>query len=127
MRTRSRRFENATLCKVPITGRNGTLCDEVTGRSHSVPGQTYTQRQNKGRFTVDHLKRRKTASVFRDLQEAYETAMSFRTLCWTEQGYLGLVPRYPNANDVLCVILGSAVPFVLREDGRGDYSLIGEC
>lgn len=35
------------------------LCDETTDQRPSIPGQTYTPRQSKGHFLLDHLSKRK--------------------------------------------------------------------
>ena len=50
----------------------------------------------------------------------------------TEQGQMGLGPRLMRPGDLVCVLLGSGVPFVLREVGGGGsgdswYELVGEC
>ena len=50
----------------------------------------------------------------------------------TEHGQMGLGPRLMRQRDLVCVLLGSGVPFVLREvsgggSGDGWYELVGEC
>ena len=50
----------------------------------------------------------------------------------TKGGYIGLGPPGMDKNDVVCVLLGGHVPFLLRErvgndDGRKRYTLVGEC
>lgn len=50
-----------------------------------------------------------------------------RNLCVTAGGYLGHVPSTSKIKDKLCILFGSAVPFVLREDKHGRFKLIGEC
>jgi hypothetical protein len=53
-------------------------------------------------------------------------------LATTERGYLGLVPEEAKVGDVVCCLLGSGVPFILREvnTGRGGeqrcFRLVGE-
>lgn len=131
-----------TLCNTLVAGKDGfdnirypeafteilsLLCDE-TIRSHAlIPGQTYTPRQQKGRFTTVNLKTRSTGRAFQSLKRAYKAAVLHRRLCWSEDGHLGLVPRHTQVGDVLCVLPGSVVPFVVREMGGGDYMLVGEC
>lgn len=44
----------------------------------------------------------------------------------TENGLLGLVPKYTDPGDVVCVISGSSLPVVLRPAGGG-YKHIGTC
>jgi hypothetical protein len=50
-----------------------------------------------------------------------------RNLCVTTEGYLGNVPNGSLKGDKICILFGSAVPFVLRECERGFFKLIGEC
>lgn len=131
-----------TLCQTLVAGRDGVdkvryphhfteilslLCDQTTGNRPSFPGQTYTPRQQKGYFTTANLKTRSTGRVFQSLKRAHKTAMLHRRLCWSEEGHLGLVPRHTRVGDVLCVLLGSVVPFVVRRRTAGDYMLVGEC
>ena len=49
-----------------------------------------------------------------------------RRFCATIGGRIGMVPRSAAAGDVLCVLYGGRVPFVLRPCEKG-YTLIGEC
>jgi hypothetical protein len=50
-----------------------------------------------------------------------------RNLCVTTGGYLGHVPIGSQTGDRICILFGSAVPFVLREDKDGFFKLVGEC
>ena len=45
----------------------------------------------------------------------------------TNSGFLGLAPTRTHPGDVVCVLLGGPVPFILRENIWGHYSLVGEC
>jgi hypothetical protein len=47
-----------------------------------------------------------------------------RNLCVTAGGYLGHVPSGSQIGDKICILFGSAVPFVLREDKDGFSSLL---
>ena len=49
-----------------------------------------------------------------------------RRFCSTTDGRIGLVPRSSAAGDLICVLYGGRVPYVLRPCEIG-YSLIGEC
>jgi hypothetical protein len=50
-----------------------------------------------------------------------------RCLCVTAGGYMGRVPYGSAVGDVICILLGGNVPFVIRECGEGCFRLIGEC
>ncbi|KAL2068471.1 hypothetical protein VTL71DRAFT_16569 [Oculimacula yallundae] len=44
----------------------------------------------------------------------------------TEKGFVGMGPRHMLAGDIVIIIAGADVPFVLRMDEHGQYRLIGE-
>ena len=44
----------------------------------------------------------------------------------TREGYIGLAPSRTTAGDLVCVIKGANVPFILRPTGE-NYFLVGEC
>jgi hypothetical protein len=50
-----------------------------------------------------------------------------RNLCVTAGRYLGHVPSGSQIGDKVCILFGSAVPFLLREDKDGFFELVGEC
>lgn len=50
-----------------------------------------------------------------------------RNFCLTQDGYLGWVPLTAKRDDVVCVLEGGKVPFVLRRDGDEYFEVIGEC
>ena len=58
--------------------------------------------------------------------------MAKRVTFGTGIGFLGIGPRFPQSGDLLCVILGAQMPFLLREnmdvESKGRmYRLVGEC
>ena len=40
---------------------------------------------------------------------------------------MGLGPPEAKPNDIICLFPGSRVPFILRKQSNGYYSLVGEC
>jgi len=59
-----------------------------------------------------------------------------RCFAVTEKGYIGIVPPGTKEGDMLCLVMGAQVPFVLRPlpdpdgdciDGERFYALVGEC
>jgi hypothetical protein len=50
-----------------------------------------------------------------------------RSYFTTTEGYIGLAPRETRSGDIICVLLGSNAPIVLRSQGEGKYSVVGEC
>lgn len=129
-----------------LSGRDGSGCagpsqkhedvfslilDETTGRKPSLPGQTYSVRREKGRFTLDNLRLREPARTLEDLRQAYSTAVKMRKFAITGRGYFGLVPRGTQAGDRIVVFDEAPVPLVARkvDDStvtQDAYELIGE-
>ena len=58
---------------------------------------------------------------------AWFQAASQRVFCSTKQGRIGLVPCTTQTGDLVAVIMGADVPFVLRLSGVGTYELVGDC
>ena len=73
-------------------------------------------------------------------------AISNRRFCLTNKGYMGLVPPATKEGDILCIILGADMPFLLRSAEKDKheadcgvksneeetenlpaYRLVGEC
>ena len=49
-----------------------------------------------------------------------------RSFVTTKKGYLGLAPWGAREDDVVCVLRGGDVPFILREKEDGYWKLVGE-
>lgn len=61
--------------------------------------------------------------------QAYMIAMGYlhnRKPFISNEGYVGLVPAHSRPGDIICVIFGAIVPFVLRKLQNEQYELIGE-
>lgn len=50
-----------------------------------------------------------------------------RRFASTSHGRLANIPIGAQAGDIVCIILGGSVPYVLRPQKDGYYSLVGEC
>lgn len=56
------------------------------------------------------------------------TAMAFpRRLCITADDRVGQAPRRAKVGDLICILFGGEVPFVIRPTENGAYTLVGEC
>lgn len=68
------------------------------------------------------------APQFMGFIASFRQATMNRRFFVTEEGRMGLGPRLIVPGDLVCVLLGSQVPFVLRRKVDGDgYVLVGEC
>lgn len=68
------------------------------------------------------------APQFMGFIASFRQATMNRRFFITEEGLMGLGPRLIEPGDLVCVLLGSRVPFVLRRKVDGDrYVLVGEC
>lgn len=63
----------------------------------------------------------------RDIYKHIQNLMIGRLLFITEAGYLGLGPEEAQPADLLVVLPGADVPFVLRSADGDEHSVIGEC
>jgi hypothetical protein len=52
--------------------------------------------------------------------------MRGRRLFASARGYIGIASRQITPRDVICVLLGADVPFILRENSKGLFKFIGE-
>lgn len=62
----------------------------------------------------------------RDRFPVYGTCHT-RRLFTSHKGYLGMAPEEAQEGDLICILLGGEVLFVLRMDDEGHFYLIGEC
>jgi hypothetical protein len=52
---------------------------------------------------------------------------SKRRFCITQNNALACVPKGSRKGDIICVLFGGEVPYVLRPTGSGFYQVVGEC
>jgi hypothetical protein len=52
---------------------------------------------------------------------------SKRCFCITNSGALACVPKATRHGDIICVLFGGEVPYVLRPTGTGRFLVVGEC
>jgi len=55
-----------------------------------------------------------------------ESKSKYRKMIFTQKGYLGLAPPETMEDDIVCVLLGGNMPFILRPEGSY-HTFIGEC
>ncbi|RSM07156.1 hypothetical protein CDV31_008708 [Fusarium ambrosium] len=107
------------------------LLDQTTGKSPSVPGQTYSIRQRrprgKGGLELSSLETRTLGQTFQEVRTALKRALKNRRLGITNKGYLGLFPGHVKKGDVVYVFETCALPSALRSAGNGKFRFIGEC
>lgn len=101
------------------------LLDTVNGRSPSLPDQPLPKR----RLGLENLKVRRPSRTYRQMQVAFEAAVTGRRFGTTSKRHTGLFPRGTRLGDQICVFPGAHIPFVLRpqQTGGGTYRLVGEC
>ncbi|KAK0739907.1 heterokaryon incompatibility protein-domain-containing protein [Apiosordaria backusii] len=96
------------------------LLDETTGRSPSLPGQTYSPRQlrprGKGKLTLASLESRQPKKTFEEIRVAMREPLKGRRLVKTERGYIGLVSRYARVGDGIGIVKGWLLDALCSED-----------
>ncbi|KAF5012040.1 hypothetical protein FDECE_1899 [Fusarium decemcellulare] len=107
------------------------LLDESTGKSPSLPGQTYSVRQTrpkgKGGLELKNLSKRAPSQTFQEIRTAMKRALKHRRLGITQKGYLGLFPQRAKEGDDIYVLENCVVPYVMRPATSGNLRLVGEC
>lgn len=94
-----------------------TLCADINPETGNRPGSVQLPRNFDGTF--DHY-------VLHKLMHSHRYTIR-RKLAITEKGYIGLVPAETERGDLVCVLYGGQMPFILRAiEGSEKYELIGE-
>jgi hypothetical protein len=97
----------------------------IADRESNWEGPPTAERDFGGRF--DAWKRGSADEAYvRPYSDAAILRCMQRSFFITEKGYLGLGPSHAHAGDVVCVLKGGNVPFVLRQTHEACYGLIGE-
>ncbi|KAF5600106.1 heterokaryon incompatibility 6 OR allele [Fusarium pseudoanthophilum] len=58
---------------------------------------------------------------------AFNRLTESRRFAATDMGLVGYVPLRAKKGDLVCILYGSEVPFVIRKEAGGKCSLVGEC
>jgi hypothetical protein len=61
-----------------------------------------------------------------DVSEGNVSHLSNRRFVTARKGYIGLAPPIAKNGDVVCVLLGGEVPYILRPLANGRYMMLGE-
>jgi hypothetical protein len=75
-------------------------------------------------FKEPSLPVRKVGKLFK--QSCLFQNVPGRTLCLTDNGYMGIVPTYVQEDDQICCFDGAYTPWVVRKKGSS-YQLVGSC
>jgi hypothetical protein len=65
--------------------------------------------------------------VYQSFEEYDGRVKKQRKIFTTEKHYIGLGPLLVQENDIICLIYGAKVPFLIRRRAEGAYLLVGEC
>ena len=60
-------------------------------------------------------------------RHALQNMMYTKKYALTEKGYMGMLPSGSQAGDQICLVSGTAVPYVVRRETNKSWTLIGEC
>jgi hypothetical protein len=69
---------------------------------------------------------RSSLSIDKFMDAAARACIS-RRFFWTADGRLGLGPAMLDKGDIVCILFGGHMPYVLRPDGESRYRFLGEC
>ena len=92
-------------------------------------GAARSRASNSIREEYELLRLHETYTSQRVVNHHYQVAMGFqhhRKPLFSAEGYVGLVPAVAEIGDIIIIIFGATVPFVVRELDGGKVQLIGE-
>jgi hypothetical protein len=100
----------------------------IVGRTHDrrKANDDYQPQYSASIKHISSEKGEKTSKFADQFLRAMRRGVHMRRLCRTSGGYIGLVPGSGREGDVVCVVRGARVPFLLRTCGAF-YTFIGEC
>jgi hypothetical protein len=82
-------------------------------------------------YTQQQLRSDRALSKLRYQAQEYQALMlrwmTERAFIITDRGFMGLGPSYTQPGDIVCVLRGGSVPFVLRPLEGDYYQFVGEC
>jgi Heterokaryon incompatibility protein (HET) len=61
------------------------------------------------------------------LSHVHQRFLSYSNFCLTSHDRFAWVPLYAEVGDKICIFQGATIPFVVRPQGDGKYTLVGEC
>ncbi|RDW69796.1 hypothetical protein BP6252_08816 [Coleophoma cylindrospora] len=104
---------------------NKTLVKGYQGISKLLRGGEKPAEKNEEEIAVDDAKVK--MSISRLFGRRVERLARNRQFCKTARRYMGWVPGSARVDDVICLLEGGSVPFVLRRDPNSSaYRLVGE-
>ncbi|RSL58747.1 hypothetical protein CEP54_007648 [Fusarium duplospermum] len=116
-------WESLDLKLEELHGKNREDSASTTGRRQRVSKTCQTSISRALGALIDDLG---LYSVFEGLKHDTKHALTLRNVFVTEKGWMGLGPRFVQPGDIVAVLFGADIPYILRpvED---HYILVGEC
>jgi len=65
--------------------------------------------------------------LYREVELPFMRIFGGKLFCLTANGHFGSMPHNADPGDIVCVVYGRHVPYVVRPCGEGRYTLIGDC
>lgn len=122
--------DRGSLDKVPASSEFQEMHDILSNHEQEIdsrPSQTVVQTDD-GQIEIAFEKSERERFV-KPYKQNMEYITAGRRLFTTQTGFVGLGPKEAKANDLVVILFGGHVPFVLRPshlDGDLTYTLIGE-
>lgn len=105
-----------------------TLCVNEVAETFLPPDHDFLELKKAKECILDVL-RDPSALVhpYPQYQGQCDIAMSGRSFFTTREGYIGLAPKAVKQGDQICMLLGCNSPILLRSEGAGNHTVVGEC
>jgi len=65
--------------------------------------------------------------VLQSIGSMLDVVTFHRSFCITGEGRMGQMPQNAKVGDLVCVLFGGNVPYILRPRGDGGYTYVGDC
>lgn len=112
------------IANVTDRGREATADYEAQFAAYLELGRQISSRDaaTEEMISMNH----ENAALMFDFVKAAGAVAAGRKFCITNSGFLGVVSVLTRPGDLICVLLGGCVPYILRQRVVNDFALIGD-
>lgn len=108
----------------PITPYGLTAFETLLTQAVSIDSFSAALAPDSWAFHTWFEEHNRTNTLIEDSLQKWGKSKRF---CRTRDGRLARVPRHATTDDMICILHGSEVPHVLRQQDDGTYTVVGEC
>ena len=120
------KWEKQAICWVPIARTKLLLSNLDIMERHTIRWNGYQALRG---FSKPPDECENVISAILERSEPYRYSMNLMAdgrRAFVASGYIGLGPQAMQLGDLVCILLGASVPFVLCQRMNGSYTLVGD-